>query len=350
MQLKNYNIYFFFFILIGITVLAWFILKPFLIPFLLAAILAHLFNSMYKGILRSTRQKSISSLLACLAIALIILVPIIFLSSLVVGEIQGALANFSQDSIMRSIDGLKQSLSSLPLVRSLGIERFINDSTVLAAVRTVSGNALAILESTYSGVAHFLFVIFVMFFSLFYLFMDGEKIIKRIMQLSPIKDSYEKTLIDRFNSITRATIKGTILVSIIQGIIGSILFYLTGVSSPIIFGILMTLASVIPAIGSGLVWVPVGLAMILLGHAASGIIILAAGILIISSVDNFLKPKLVGKDTQMHPLMIFFATLGGLALFGISGFIVGPVIMSLFVALWDIYYLEFRSQLRVYNK
>ena len=99
-----------------------------------------------------------------------------------------------------------------------------------------------------------------------------------------------------------------------------------------------------------MVWVPVGLAMILFGHVASGIIILLVGILVISMVDNFIKPKLVGRDTQMHPLMILFATLGGIALFGISGFIVGPIVMSLFVALWDIYYLEFRGQLKEFNK
>lgn len=352
MQLKNYNIYFFFAILIGVTVLTYFILKPFLIPLLIAAILAHLFAFLYRALLKITKRKWLSSVLTCLVIALIILIPIISISSLVIKEVQGIIMHFSQDasSLKEIVDSIKNSLASIPLFKLLNLERLINENTILDAIKSFSQNALVILQSTYQGIAHFMFVIFIMFFSLFYLFIDGEKFVKKIMQLSPIRDSYEQTLIEKFNSITRATIKGTTLIAIIQGFIGSLLFIATGVSSPILLGIMMTVSSVIPAIGSGLVWLPVGIVMILLGHLTSGIIILAVGALVISMVDNIIKPKLVGKDTQMHPLMILFATLGGIALFGISGFIVGPIVMSLFVALWDIYYLEFKRQLKEFNK
>ncbi len=350
MRLKNYNIYFFFTVLVAVTVLAGLILKPFLIPFILAAVLAHLFNFIYRGILRVVRHKSISSLLTCFLVALIILIPLIFVSSLVVEEVQSMLARFSSESAVVFVDNLKNGIASVPFIKTFGVEKFINGNIILSALQTVSQNALLILEKTYSGAAYFMFVTIIMFFSLFYIFIDGQKFVKKIMLLSPIRDEYEKTLIERFNSISRATIKGTILVAIIQGIIGSILFKLTGVSSPIILGVLMTLTSVIPAIGSGLVWIPAGIVMILLGYTAQGIIIFAVGILVISMIDNIVKPHLVGKDTQMHPLMVLFATLGGLALFGISGFIVGPIIMALFVALWEIYYLEFKHQLKDFNK
>ena len=352
MQLKNYNIYFFFAILIGVSVLAYFILKPFFIPLLIAAILAHLFAFVYKSLLKITKRKWLSSILTCLLIALIILIPIIMISALVVQEVQGIIVHFSQGtgSTQSIVSNIKNNLASIPLVKLLNLERFINENTILDAIKGFSQNALLILQNTYNGIAHLLFVIFIMFFSLFYLFIDGKILVKKIMQLSPIKDSYENTLIDKFNSITRATIKGTILIAIIQGFVGSILFFLTGVSSPILLGIVMTVSSVIPAIGSGLVWLPVGLIMILSGHLTSGIIILAVGGLIISMIDNFIKPRLVGKDTQMHPLMILFATLGGLSMFGIAGFIVGPIVLSLFVALWDIYYLEFKRQLKEFNK
>ena len=352
MQLKNYNVYFFFFILIGISVMAYFILKPFLVPFILAAILAHLFYFIYKAVLKLVKIKSISAAITCSVVALLILIPIIFIASLVVSEVQNIIVHFSQNmgSIQSFTNGLKQDLSAIPLIKFIGVERFINENTILDAAKTFSQNALLILQSTYNEVANIIFVLFIMFFSLFYLLMDGEKLVKKIMQLSPIKDSYENNLIDKFNSITRATIKGTILIAILQGLIGSVLFAATGVSSPIILGLVMTVTSVIPAVGSGLVWVPVGLVMLLFGHITAGIIILVVGMLVISTVDNLIKPKFVGHDTQMHPLMILFATLGGIALFGISGFLVGPIIMSLFVALWDIYYLEFKGQLKAFNK
>lgn len=352
MQFKNYNVYFFFAVLIGVTVLAYFIIKPFLVPFLIAAILAHLFSPVYRFFLKFFRSAGLSSVLACFLIVLIIVLPILAVLSLVVNEIQGIVDNFSQnpEAAKKIIGELARNLSALPFLNSIEPDKIISQETIVSAIKAFSQNALTILQGTYKGVVHFIFVTFVMFFSLFYLFIDGKKLVKKIMQLSPLQDKYESILIDKFNSITRATIKGTTLIAIVQGFLGGVLFAATGVASPVLFGILMTISSVIPSIGSGLVWLPVGVAMMLLGHTTEGIIILLAGALVISTIDNFMRPKLVGRDTQMHPLLILFSTLGGIALFGISGFIIGPIMISLLVALWDIYALEFKAQLEQYNK
>lgn len=353
MQLKNYNVYFFFTLLIGITVLSYFVVKPFLVSFLIAAILAHLFGFIYEMFLKLTRKsKGTSAMLTCLIIALIILIPIISISSLVVNEILNIVDYFSQSSLsVENIAGnAVSSLSTLPFVKIIGIEKIVNQEMILGAVTSFSQNTLSILQGVYQGMASIILVTFMMFFALFYLLIDGKKFLKKIMQLSPLKNSYENILIEKFNSIARATIKGTILIAIIQGFMSGVLFMATGVSSPILLGLLTALVSVIPAIGSGLVWLPVGIIMMLSGHLTSGLIILLVGILIISTFDNFVRPKLVGNDTEMHPLLILFSTLGGIALFGLAGFIVGPIIMSLFVTLWDIYYMEFRSQLKEFNK
>lgn len=352
MQLKNYNVYFFFAFLVGITILAYFIIKPFLIPFLLAAVLAHLFGPVYRFFLKFVRGSGLSSALTCFLIILIIVVPILTVLSLVVNEIQSIVNNFATrpETAKKLIDDLAANLSNLPFFDSVNFKKIINQESVSSVSKNFSQNALLILQGTYESVTHFIFVTFVMFFSLFYLFIDGHRLVKKIMQLSPLQDKYEDILIQKFNSIIRATIKGTTLIAILQGTLGGILFALTGVASPVLLGILMTISSVIPSIGSGLVWLPAGLAMMILGHFSEGVIILLVGALVISMVDNLIRPKLVGKDTQMHPLMILFSTLGGIALFGISGFIIGPMLMSLFVALWDIYALEFKTQLDQYNK
>lgn len=351
MQLKNYNVYFFFMVLIAITVASYFIFQPFLIPFLIAAILAHLFGPVYNFLLNFLRNKSLSSILVCLLIAVIIIAPILFILSLVVGEIQGVINNVvgNPEAARHVINNFAKKLATVPLVNLFDPEKIINQEAIISAVKSFSQNALLILQSTYQGVVHFIFVTFIMFFSLFYMFIDGKKLIKKVMQLSPLQDRYENILIDKFSSITRATIKGTILIAVLQGFLGGLLFWSAGVTSPIMLGILMTISSVIPSIGSGLVWLPVGVVMIILGHFVPGIAILLVGALVISTIDNFIRPKLVGKDTQMHPLLILFSTLGGITLFGISGFIVGPIIASLFVALWDIYALEFKGQLDQYN-
>lgn len=353
MQLKNYNVYFFFIALIGVTVLAYFIIRPFVVPFVIAAILAHLFGFIYKALLDTTQGKrGLSSALACLAIALIIIIPVVAVSFLVVSEVQGIIASFSArpEAIKEIINRITDSLSSFAIIKAVNLEKIINQDAIVSALKSFSQNALVILRGTYRGIAHFIFVSFVMFFSLFYLFIDGEKFVKKIMELSPIKDKYERVLFQKFNSITRATLRGTSLIAIVQGFMGGILFWATGVPSPVLLGILMMISSVIPSVGSGLVWLPVGLLMIIAGHPVEGIAILVVGGLVISTVDNFIRPKMVGRDTQMHPLLILFSTLGGIALFGISGFIVGPIIMSLFVALWEIYALEFKEQLAEFNK
>jgi predicted PurR-regulated permease PerM len=352
MVLKNYNVYFFFAVLIGATVLVYLVIKPFLVPFLVAAILAHLFNPVYQSLQQITGgKKGISSAVACLAIGLIITIPIFLVTSLLVAEIGNMLSSLSGGArdLSHIISAINENLAKIPLVKYVSLQKLINQETILSVVKSFSQNTLAILQSTYTGVANFIFVTFITFFSLFYLFIDGNKLLKYVMHLSPLKDRYEGVLIEKFNSIVRATIKGTTLMAIFQGSLGAILFWATGVVSPVLLGILMMISSVIPTVGSGLVWFPAGVVMILIGHPIQGIVILLVGSLFIGTVDNFIRPKLVGKDTQLHPLLILFSSLGGIALFGIPGFIVGPIIMSLFVALWDIYSLEFKGQLEEYN-
>lgn len=351
MQLKNYNVYFFFLALAGISILTYFVIQPFLVSFLIAAILAHLFAPAYRFLLRGMRNRGISSFVTCLFIALIVVVPILIVLSLVIDEVQGILDNFNlnPDGMRRIIFILGENLKTIPLLADFNLGEIVNQESITASIKNFSQGALTIMQNTYSGVAHFVFVTFMMFFSLFYLFIDGERLVKKIMQLSPLHNEYEEMLVTKFNSITRATIKGTTIIAIIQGLLGGVLFALTGVPSPVLLGILMTVSSVIPSFGSGLIWLPVGILMIAFGYFTQGIVILIFGSIVISTVDNFLRPKLVGKDTQMHPLMILFSTIGGIALFGISGFIVGPIIMSLFVAFWDIYAMEFKAQLEKYN-
>lgn len=349
MQLKNYNVYFFFSVLIGVIILTFFMLKPFFIPFVLAVILAHSFFPIYAKLLKWTgKMEGLSSFLTCLLIAIVIVIPISLVIYLVIGEIQGIIGNFTETK--NSVSQLVNMLDSSRFFKVLGIDGVINQETVDALVKNFFQNSLTIFKGVYSSLAYFVFTIFIMFFSMFYLFIDGNKLIKKIMELSPLKDDYERVLIHKFNSITYGVIvKGTFLIAFIQGTIGAILFWATGVHSPVLLGILMAIASIIPYVGTGFVWVPVGVIMLLIGQFIPGIIILSVGASIIASVDNILSPKLIGKDSQMHPLLILLSTLGGISLFGATGFIIGPIVSSFLVVLLDIYSLEFRTQLKEYN-
>ena len=353
MELKNLNTYFFFLILLGVSIVTFLIFQPFLIAILLAAVFAVIFQRPYKFFVGITRGRSRISALLTSVLGMIIFAGLFFG---IAGLIANEAANLFQSSIkagdayLNYVDPIVSNVNKNPLLKSFGLENLINSESVSKAVSQLGQGAFGVLQKTYQGVAHFLFLAVVMFFTLYYFLVGGRELIKKIMYLSPLRDSHEKLLIEKFISISRATIKGTLVVGIVQGSIGGITFALVGVPSAIAWGIVMAFLSLIPMFGTSLVWFPAGVIMLLTGNIWQGVVILAVGLGIISIIDNFLRPELVGKDTQMHQLVVFFATLGGISLLGFLGFIIGPIIVALFLTLWNIYAVEFKGQLTKYNK
>jgi predicted PurR-regulated permease PerM len=175
--------------------------------------------------------------------------------------------------------------------------------------------------------------------------MDGEDILRKILYYLPLEDKEEHLLLHRFTSVTRATLKGTAVIGIIQGGLAGAAFAVVGINSAVFWGTIMVVLSIIPGIGTGLVWVPAAIILIAGGSTAKGIGLAVFCAVIVGSADNILRPRLVGKDTEMHELLIFFGTLGGLVLFGVVGFIIGPIISALFVTIWEIYGKVFKAML-----
>ncbi len=337
-------------VLIIMSGLVFMLFKPFLSAILTAAILAATFHSFYYFLLKKTGKKAISSLLTCLLVLVIIVLPTVTLFGLVANEVNGfyqrvSVDNSYQDHIVVSLNNFRNS----SLAQMLNLEQFFQQSQMNKTIQNIGSGVLTVIQKTYQNVIASILWVFVMFFSLYYFLIDGHKIIEKAMYLSPLKNKYEEELSRKFSSMVRATLKGTIIVGTIQGLLGGVMFAIAGVQSFVIWGVAMIILSIIPAIGSGLVWAPVGIIMLFMGNIWQGIFILAFGSIVISFIDNILRPKLVGNDTEMHPLLVFFATLGGLISFGIIGFIIGPVIMALFLALWEIYGKEFKGQLKKYN-
>jgi len=176
-----------------------------------------------------------------------------------------------------------------------------------------------------------------MFYALFFFVRDGEVLLKKLMHLCPLGDRYEKILYAKFTSTVRATIKGTMTVGLLQGILGYLMFVLAGVKGAAIWGVLMIIMASIPAVGCYFIWLPIAIWEITVGNTTYGIAMILFGTLVIGTIDNLIRPLLVGRDTQMHPLMVLFSTLGGISVFGISGFVIGPVIASLLLAFWEMY-------------
>lgn len=352
MELKNFNTYFFFFILIAVSAGAFLLLQPFLGAIFVAAILAVMFQRPYKFFLNAFNGWSgTSAFLTCLIVLFVIVLPILGIVGAIVNEVGTFVQEVATDGTVqqRFVLNVSDYLRSLPFVESIDVRDVISHKDFSSSIQNIGGLVVTAAQKTYQGAMGFVFWTLVMFFTLFYFFIDGKRIVEIIMQLSPLRDAHEKLLITQFVSMSRATLKGSLVIGLVQGAIGGAVFLLTGVASPMIWTVIMILLSLLPMVGAGLVWVPIGVVMLILGHTWEGITILAVGVLVISTIDNILRPKLVGRDTQMHPLLVFFATLGGIVLFGFIGFIVGPILMALFLSLWKIYGVEFNAQLREYN-
>lgn len=352
MELKNYNTYFFLIILATVSFFAFLIFKPFLSAILVAAFLAVAFQRPYNFFLKITRdRRAVSSFLTSLLAVLIVIVPLFVVVGLIINEVNIFYQNFLADSNYYNhyLSILTGNLKKLPVIQMLDVDKIFSQSEFAGYFKNISQTILGIIQGTYQALASFIVWVFAMFFALYYFLIDGARAMKKILHLSPLKDSHEKIIIEKFISIVRATIKGVLILGVIQGTLGGLVFAIAGIQSPVVWGILMVVFSLVPMIGSSLIWFPIGVVMLLMGNVWQGVLILSVGLGVISVVDNLLRPKLIGKDTQIHPLLVLFATLGGIAVFGATGFIVGPVIVAMCLALWGIYAMEFKDQLDEFN-
>jgi predicted PurR-regulated permease PerM len=353
MKVLHFNTSFFFALLLSIGLLMYFILKPFLTAILVASLLAILFGNWYRALLyRTGKREVMSASITLLLIAGIIITPLFVLLSIALNETSMLIAFIGTEngSLVFSSVLLQEKLQQLPFIGDFIPETLFDVAHITNFAKSLSQPLFDMVQTLYFGVAHFIFWLFVMFFTLFYFLIDGKAMLAYALNIMPLRNNQEKLLIEKFVSVSRATVKGTLAVSALQGALGGVAFAIAGVPSPVMWGLVMMIFSVIPMIGAGIIWLPAGIILLLSGQVWQGTMILIFGFGIISTIDNILRPKLVGKDTEMHPLMIFFATLGGISFFGFAGFLIGPIVASLTLALLDIYALEFREQLRSYNE
>jgi len=380
MRLENFNTYFFFAVLIIVSAAAFYLFLPFVSAIFIAALFAAIFATPQRWLKESRytrrflgKSPAIVATIMCVFVALVIVLPIIGIGNVVISEItdvveeattEGSATNGSIKKVTGNILDSRVGQSAAAYIENTlgvtsldaGIGNIIasaGDNILSLAQGAFSGGAgdaaQTIVKKTYEGIIGTLLWTFVMFFTLFYFFIDGRKFVKKIMALSPLRDAHEELLIEKFLSMARATLKGTFIIGGVQGSIGGLAFLIAGISSPMLWMVIMIFLSIIPALGAGLVIFPAGFIMLFLGHTWQGIFLLCVGA-IVASIDNIMRPKLVGNDTQMHSLIIFFGTIGGISVFGIIGFIVGPIILALAIAMWEIYAHEFKVQLARYNK
>ncbi len=318
--------------------------------FLMAIFLAGIFSALSYPLYRRFERwfngrRSLASITTLLIIVFVVLLPLGGLLGITTGQAikVGEAVKPWVERQLAEPDAISGALKSLPFYDRIIPYRSLILKKAGEMVGGISGFLINRLSSVTLGTVNFLFMLFIMLYTMFFFLMDGDKLIDKILYYLPLEDHDERRILNKFTSVTRATLKGTAVIGLLQGVLAGSAFAVVGIDSAVFWGAIMAVLSFIPGIGSALVWGPAVIILAATGHAAKAIGLGLFCAAVVGSIDNFLRPILVGRDTQMHELMILFGTLGGIIMFGVVGVIIGPIIAALFVTVWDIYGLAFKD-------
>ncbi|HEX2994478.1 MAG TPA: AI-2E family transporter [Anaerolineales bacterium] len=331
---------------LGITLLFLWMIRRFIMPLLLGAILAGLFHPLYRWMERHFRgRKKLASAATLLLVMLLFVLPVTGFLGLVTAQayqLAQTARPWVETQLGRSTE-FQRILEALPFynyVRPYQDQILAKVGSFASLVGTFAMGSLAAFAV---GTASFLLSLFVMLYAMFFFFVDGGRILHRILYLLPLPAEDEEQMVGRFVSVTRATIKGTLIIGVVQGALAGLAFWVAGVQGAAFWAATMAILSVIPGLGAALVWVPAVIYLLVIGRWEAGLALLIWSAAVVSSVDNLLRPRLVGRDTQMPDLLILLSTLGGLIVFGASGFVLGPILAALLLTIWDLYTIAFKD-------
>ncbi|ABD05199.1 Protein of unknown function UPF0118 [Rhodopseudomonas palustris HaA2] len=334
---------FFIFLLAAASVAFVWILLPFYGALLWGVVIAILFAPLYRQLNRAFGfRRNLAAVVGVTVIVLLVLLPFSAIGTALAKEATGLYARIESGNLAL-LNNLRNFIEQPPswindLLERFGIGSVAElqqrlSSVLMRGSQYLAGQALTIGQST----VDFTVNLFVMLYLLFFLLRDGDLIAGRLRRGLPLSVDQQNLLLNKFTVVIRATVKGNMLIALIQGALGGLAFYVLGIGGALLWAVVMAFVSLLPAVGAGLVWAPVAVYLIATGSMWQGILLIAYGALVIGMVDNVLRPVLVGKDTRMPDYVVLISTLGGLQVFGLNGFVIGPVIAAMFIAVWDIY-------------
>jgi predicted PurR-regulated permease PerM len=333
----------FFLLLVVAASLAFgWILWPLYSAVLWGVVAAIVFAPLYRWLLKSLGGRpNLAAVATVFIIVMMVILPLTLIGAALTQEAAGVYGRF-QSGELSLVRLFQQVLDALPnwvsnLMSRFGVSSLGALQERLAAglqkgSEFLAGQAINLGQST----ADFVVNLAVMLYLLFFLLRDGDALAKRIKAALPLRENQRSELFVKFTIVIRATVKGNILIALMQGALGGAMFWFLGISASLLWAVVMAFLSLLPAIGAGLVWIPVALYLLATGAIWQGLTLIAFGSLVIGLVDNALRPVLVGKDTKLPDYVVLISTLGGIEAFGLNGFVVGPVIAAMFVAVWDL--------------
>jgi predicted PurR-regulated permease PerM len=327
-------------IAVGITLIFYWVIKGFLLALIIAAVLASLVHPFYLRVAAAFRERrGLAAAVTVLLCLVLVVIPLLFFIVILVDEA----VNISQSAeawINRQIQvsgSLQEQMAADQHLRQL----LPYQDKIVAKASQLAESAGAFvargLAAGARGTMEFFLMIFVMLYAMFYFLTEGRKFLDTVLRFTPLSENDKDRLLGTFASVGRATIKGTLIIGIVQGGLAGLSFWVAGIHGAVFWAALMAVASIIPAVGTALVWVPAVIFLILNGQTVAAVGVALWCAVVVGTIDNFLRPVLVGKDTEMPDLLVLLTTLGGLGLFGITGMVVGPIIGALYMTVWRLW-------------
>ena len=335
-------------LVLGISAIFFVMIRSFLMAIFLAALFSGLLYGVYRRFVRWFRgRESLASMVTILVFVFLLIVPVTAFLGLVTTqalEVSETVGPWIQQQASEP-DELDHLLERLPFADVL--EPYDEQVTekVGEVAGLVGGFVVSKLAAATKGTVIFLFMLFVMLYAMFFFLKDGPSLLNRILYYMPLSPEAEDRMVEKFVSVTRATIKGTLVIGILQGALAGGAFAVVGIPAVAFWGTIMAVLSILPGVGIAIVWIPGAIYLAVIGKVGAAVGLTLWCALVAGTVDNLLRPRLVGRDTQMPDLLILLGTLGGLTLFGAVGLIIGPIVAALFVTVWEIYGETFKDVL-----
>lgn len=331
-----------------ISVLFLQMIQQFLMPMFMAGLFSAMARPGHHWLTRRLGgRENIASAVLVLGMVVLVLAPL----SMLIGVVVAQAINVGQSvtpwvqSFIQEPTIITTYLEKIPYYEEIIPYRTVIIQKAGELVGTLSTFLIDSLSSATKMTMNALFGSVIMLYVMFYFMTMGEVLLERILYFLPLTDDDERMLLYRFTSVTRATIKGTIVIGIMQGTICGLAFALAGIKGPVFWGSVMAVTSIIPAFGTAIVWGPALIILLLMGDFSGAIILGVFCGAVAGNLDNLVRPRLVGKDTEMHDLFVLFGSLGGISMFGLLGIIIGPIIAALFITIWEIYGKVFQDYL-----
>jgi len=318
--------------------LCWLMLRPFITVLEWAVVLVIVFYPIHKRLARKIQRRGLSALLSSLLVIVVIVLPLVLLTMALTKEIAGVVqdlpAQLTQlmDPNAAIVGRVSRWIHDHAGVDGWLPQAFLVDQLKIAGA-SLLGQSVGLLGNIVSSVVKAFFVIITMY----YLFRDGDKIVRALPGALPLSNLQSKAILERVSQVVSASVYGVVTIAMLQGLLGGLAFWLLGVPSPVLWAVLLAFVCMIPIAGSFLVWLPASIYLVLGGHWTKGLLLIVWGTLVISTVDNFLRPKLMKDQTRLHELFVFFSVLGGMSVFGLLGIVLGPVVLAITLGLLDIF-------------